>query len=155
MHNIDDCRVALAANPHVAEILAKVCELTGMGFAAVAHVTDQTWTACHVIDRVEFGLDAGDELDLKTTICNEIRDHGRPVAFDSASNDSDWQMHPTPILYGFESYISLPITLSDGQFFGTICALDPAPAKVDRPEVIATMQRFAKEIAAILESRAP
>ena len=64
-------------------------------------------------------------------------------------------MHPTPILYGFESYIALPITLSDGQFFGTICALDPAPAKVDRPEVIATMQRFAKEIAAILESRAP
>jgi GAF domain-containing protein len=71
---------------------------------------------------------------------------------DSVSGDAYWRAHPTPILYGFESYISLPITLSDGRFFGTLCAIDPAPAKIDVPELIATIRGFAAEIAAILDA---
>lgn len=152
MQSIATGCVTLAGNPRVAEILVRVCDLTGMGFAAVAQVTEQTWTACHVLDQIEFGLDPGDELDLKTTICNEIREHGQPVVIDSVSGDAYWRTHPTPILYGFESYISLPITLSDGRFFGTLCAIDPGPAKIDMPELIATIRGFAAEIAAILDA---
>jgi GAF domain-containing protein len=152
MQSIADSRVTFAGNPRIAEILASMCALTGMGFAAVARVTEQTWTACHVLDQIEFGLDPGDELDLKTTICNEIREHGQPVVIDSVSGDAYWRTHPTPTLYGFESYVSLPIILSDGQFFGTLCAIDPAPAKIDMPELIATIRGFAQEIAAILEA---
>ena len=37
-------------------------------------------------------------------------------------------------MYGFQSYISMPIILTDGSFFGTLCAIDPRPRKLNNPE---------------------
>ena len=63
----------------VPTILEVVCRTTGMGFAAVARVTEERWIACAVRDDIEFGLQPGGELKLETTICHEIRQagHGR------------------------------------------------------------------------------
>lgn len=152
MEQLAGSSVALAGEPRIAAILQRVCDLTGMGFAAVARVTDERWTACQVLDRIDFGLDPGDELELKTTICNEIRDHRKAVVFDRASGHAYWRNHPTPVLYGFESYIALPITLSDGQFFGTLCALDPEPRTVEVPSLVALLRDLADQLATILES---
>ncbi len=66
----------------VASILEIVCRTTGMGFAAVARVTKDRWVACAVRDEIAFGLLPGGELDVKTTICDEIRDSGRAVIID-------------------------------------------------------------------------
>ena len=66
----------------VASILEIVCRTTGMGFAAVARVTRDRWVACAVRDEIAFGLLPGGELDVKTTICDEIRDNGRAVIID-------------------------------------------------------------------------
>jgi GAF domain-containing protein len=119
-----------------------VCALTGMGFAAVARVTADRWVVCQLLDRIEFGLKPGDELQIKTTICSEIRESGQCVFIDEVSADPEWRKHHTPAMYGFESYISIPIVLEDGSFFGTLCAIDPAPRKglagvVERMEVLA------------------
>ena len=48
----------------VCAMLDEVCRLTGMGFAAVARVTSERWVACQVLDKIEFGLNPGDELKL-------------------------------------------------------------------------------------------
>ncbi len=40
---------------------------TGLRIALVARVTDESWTACAVLDEAGFGLQRGDELDLATT----------------------------------------------------------------------------------------
>ena len=56
----------------VASILEVVCRTTGMGFAAVARVTKDRWVACAVRDEIAVGLTPGGELDVKTTICDEI-----------------------------------------------------------------------------------
>ena len=55
------------------------CRSTGMGFAAVARVTDDRWIACEVLDAIGFGLTPGGELAVKTTICDEIRDSREAV----------------------------------------------------------------------------
>ncbi|MDO7835694.1 GAF domain-containing protein [Sphingobium sp. HBC34] len=133
-------------------ILADVCRLTDMGFAAVAHVTERRWIACQVLDKIEFGLTPGDELEIAQTICTEIRDHGQAVIFDDASVDPDWRTHPVPILYGFKSYASFPIILSNGDFYGTLCAIDPRRRKVATSEVIATLSAYARQVAVLLES---
>jgi len=136
----------------VPTILEVVARTTGMRFTAVARVTDTKWTACAVYDRIEFGLKPGGELVLESTICNEIREHHQPVIFGHASEHVVFSSHPTPKLYGFESYISIPIFLSDESFFGTLCAIDPAPAKLDDPELLKTLQLFTKLIAAQYEA---
>lgn len=134
----------------IRSILEEVCRLTNMGFAAVARVTEERWIACQVVDKIEFGLDPGDELKIKTTICDDIRQCGRRVVIDHVTADPDWRTHPTPMLYGFESYASLPIILDDGSFFGTLCAIDPEPRELSAPEVVAKLQAFAKRVSAII-----
>lgn len=57
----------------VPRILEVICRTTGMGFAAIARVTESRWVCCAVRDEIKFGLQPGDELKLETTICNEIR----------------------------------------------------------------------------------
>jgi signal transduction histidine kinase len=133
-------------------ILKAVTHTTGMRFAAVARVTDSRWTACAVYDDIEFGLHPGGELVLETTICNEIRQSGKPVVFSQASADPIYASHPVPARYGFESYISVPIVRADGSFFGTLCALDPLPAKLDDPHILQTLELFAQLIAAQLDA---
>jgi signal transduction histidine kinase len=55
-------------------------------------------------------------------------------------------------MYGFQSYISMPIILSNGAFFGTLCAIDPRPARVRAPETIAMFKLFAELIAFHLDA---
>ncbi|RZL57802.1 MAG: GAF domain-containing sensor histidine kinase [Pedobacter sp.] len=118
-----------------------------MGFAAVARVTEDRWVACAVRDEINFGLLAGGELELKTTICHEIRQHQQTVVFDNASEDLIYANHHTPKMYGLKSYISMPIITKGGEFFGTLCAIDPNPASINNPETIGMFKLFAELIA--------
>ena len=143
----DDGVSAIAQINVVPTILEVVCRTTGMGFAAVARVTEQHWIACSVRDDIAFGLKPGDELEIGTTICNEIRESREPVVIDDVARDGKYCNHHTPARYGFQSYISVPIVLPDGEFFGTLCAIDPRPARIDTPETIGTFKLFAELIA--------
>jgi signal transduction histidine kinase len=143
---------AIARIEAVPTILDVVCRTTGMGFAAVARVTEDRWIACGVKDEIAFGLRPGGELKVATTICNEIRESGRAVVINNVAEDGRYCGHPTPELYGFQSYISMPIVLRDGRFFGTLCAIDPRPARLETPEVIGMFKLFAELIAFHLDA---
>lgn len=93
------------------------------------------------------GLGPGDELPVESTLCDEIRDHRQPIVFDDAMSDDRYREHYTSRIYGLRSYISVPIIRADGSFWGTLCAIDPQPAKVDNPQVIGTFRLFAELIA--------
>jgi len=140
---------------NVQAILAEVCRITGMRFAAVARVTDSRWIACQLLDNSEFGLEPGDELELSTTICDEIRMSGQGVFIDHVGDHPEWRTHHTPILYGFESYISIPILLDDGSFFGTLCAIDPSPRRHSLASVYAIVEGFAQHIGEALSPPPP
>ncbi|MET7244743.1 hybrid sensor histidine kinase/response regulator, partial [Methylobacterium sp. EM32] len=56
--------VAVESIAAVPTILDVVCQTTGMGFAAIARVTDDRWVACAVKDDIAFGLKPGGELSL-------------------------------------------------------------------------------------------
>lgn len=136
----------------VPQILDIVCKTTGMGFAAVARVTESRWICCAVRDDIQFGLQPGGELKIETTLCNEIRQSQKAIVIDHVAKDQTFSGHPTPAMYGFQSYISMPIIRADGTMFGTLCAIDPKPARVDTPEVIGTFKLFAELIAFHLDA---
>jgi signal transduction histidine kinase len=56
-------------------------------------------------------------------------------------------------MYDLQSYISMRIVLLNGAFFGTLCAIDPRPAKLNRPEVIGMFKNFAQLIAFHLDAQ--
>ena len=134
-------------------ILSMVRHLTGMRFAAVARVTEQNWVACAVDDAIDFGLKPGGELVLESTICHEIRQHRQPVIFGHASSHPVFSIHHTPRTYGLESYISIPIIKANGEFFGTLCAIDSVPANLDEPAIAKTLTLFAQLIAMSLDTQ--
>jgi len=138
---------AIGQIPVVDNILEVICRTTNMGFAAVARVTQDRWVACAVKDNINFGLAVGGELEIETTICYEIEASRELVVIDEVSTDERYCNHHTPKIYGFQSYISIPIFLKDGTIFGTLCAIDPEPAKLNTPEVITMFKLYADMIA--------
>jgi signal transduction histidine kinase len=143
---------AIARISAVPSLLKLICQNTGMGFAAVARVTDGTWTACAVQDDIQFGLMPGAQLDVHTTLCKESRAARQPVLIDHASQDPLYNTHHTPRLYNIESYISVPIMRPGGEYFGNLCAIDPRPRVVSDARTVAMFTAFADLIALQLEN---
>jgi signal transduction histidine kinase len=137
---------AVSSIKAIPTILDIVCRMTGMRFAAVARVTEDRWIACSVRDDISFGLKPGGELKVETTICHEIRQNGEAVIIENVSEDAVYARHHTPQVYGLQSYISMPIRLTDGSFFGTLCAIDPEPHRLKTPEIIQMFEMFADVI---------
>ena len=148
-HDLD----TVASIPAIPLILEVVCRTTGLRFAAVARVTEARWITCAGRDDIAFGLLPGSELKVETTICNEIRASREAVVIDHVSQHPHFRAHPTPAMYGFESYISMPVILPDGEFFGTLCAIDPDPGALDNPAVTGLFKLLADLIAFHLDSQ--
>ncbi|GJD56333.1 GAF domain-containing sensor histidine kinase [Methylobacterium dankookense] len=134
----------LKAVPGVLEVVRAA---TGMRFAAVARVTADRWLACAVEDGIGLGIEAGGELPVETTICREVRQAVVPVVISDARSDAVYCSHPTPSMYGFRSYVSTPIVLPGGSFFGVLCALDPEPRDLSAPWLLRMFKLHAELVA--------
>jgi signal transduction histidine kinase len=145
---------AIQAIGAVPTILETVAATTGLRFVCIARVTRDTWTTCAVLDRLDFGLKVGDGLDVTTTLCEEVRDSGKAIIIDHVSTDDTYRDHHTPRIYGFESYISIPIFRQNGDYFGTLCGLDPAPATLSTPAITSSMTLFAQLISLQMDADA-
>jgi signal transduction histidine kinase len=129
-----------------------VAAITGLRFVCVARVTADSWTTCAVLDRLAFGLKVGDGLDVTTTLCEEVRNTNAAVVIDSVANDARYRDHHTPRIYGFQSYISVPLHRPNGEYFGTLCGLDPLAAQLSVPAVTNSLALFSQLISKQLET---
>lgn len=143
---------AIQALPCVPDILSVMAEMTGLRFVCVAHVTPDSWTTCAVLDRIGFGLQPGDPLDVRTTLCDSVRQADAVIVIDHVTEDELYRDHPCPRQYGFQSYISIPIHDTSGAFFGTLCGLDPLPLTLSDPKTVKSLELFAQLISKQLEA---
>lgn len=142
----------LANSELVGTILETVMLATGMRFAAVARVTANRWVACRTVDETQFGLKSGDEIEIRSTFCQSVRDTAQKVLFNNSATDEVYANHPIALKFGISSYASLPIYRSDGSFFGTLCAIDREPRDVKHPRAVAMLEMFASIIGQSLET---
>jgi hypothetical protein len=120
-----------------------MCEMTGMGAAVVARVTEKTWTACAVKDEAHFGLKPGMELAVNTTCCFDLRASRVPIVIEHVSADPRYCNLEAPKCYQIESYVSAPIIRAKGGYFGNRSALDPSLEKVAEPRILSMFTEFA------------
>ena len=137
----------------VPTLLKVVCEITGMRIAVVARVTDKTWTACAVKDDIHFGLKPGAHFPVDATLCFDTLACRTPLVIEHASIDPLYRRHWAPTLHPIESYISAPIILADGRYFGSLSAFDPNPAKIGEPRIVSMFAQFAALVAAQLDNQ--
>ncbi len=76
------------------------------------------------------------------------------MIIDHVAENPRWRNHATPAMYGFQSYISMPIVLHDGTFFGTLCAIDPQAGAAGEPGNGRHVRMFADLIAFHLQADA-
>jgi signal transduction histidine kinase len=138
--------------PIIPSILEVICRNTGMGFACIARVSNEGCIACGVKDEIGFGLLPGCipviiGMELDTTICNEISRSGKMVVIENVDQDLHYQGHPASKKYGYKSYISVPVIKKDGSFFGTLFAMDPKPAQLNKEQTIGMFTLFADLVA--------
>lgn len=142
----------LAESRLVGTILETIMFATNMRFAAVARVTRDRWVACRTIDKVDFSLAAGDEIEIESTFCQSVRETSNKVIFNDSATDDDYGRHPIAVKFGIGSYASIPIRRSDGSFFGTLCVIDTVPRDVKDPRAVAMLEMFADIIGQSLET---
>ena len=87
--DMDDSKEAIARDlaavsriGAMSTILSMICRTTGMGFAALARVTDGPWTCCAVKDDIAFGMVPGDQLAIETTLWRAVRDSRTAIVID-------------------------------------------------------------------------
>jgi signal transduction histidine kinase len=139
---------SIEAVPHIMKMLS---DATGLRFICIARVTDEKWTTCAVLDQVNFNLHPGDELDISTTFCIQVKRSTQPIVIEHALKDDHYSKSEIPIMYGFESYFSFPIYNKNGDFFGTLCGLDPLPIKLKTVEIQQQIKSFADLISRQIE----
>lgn len=151
--NISSSIANIAQIGSVDTILKVICRISNMGFAAVAEIKADRWIACKVRDETGFGITVGHELNLDATIYNDLRETAKPLVIDDTQKDARYDALPLPKQIGFRSYISVPIVLANTGFFGTLCAIDRNPAKLNTPEIISMFTLFAELIAFHLDGQ--
>lgn len=151
-HDFQDDIDAIGRSTVIPTLLETIVLATGMGFAAVARVTEARWVTCRAVDTISFGLTPGDELDIESTLCHEVRQYDREIVIDDVNSDPIYVNHHCPARYGFRGYISVPIRRADGSFFGTLCAIDPQPHKLTDKRVLGMFRLFSKMIGEVLDA---
>lgn len=152
-HDLQPDLAAIAAIDAIPTILDLACRVTGMGFAAVARVTEDRWVAGAVLDGLGLGLRPGGEIPIDATLCKDVRRSRHPVIIDDVATDPTYCGHRTLTAFRIRSYISVPIVCRDGTFFGTLCAMSHERARPSDPTVVDLFGLFAELIACHLDAR--
>lgn len=135
----------------VPKMLEVICRSTDLGFAAVVRVTEERWVVLAVVDRMGFGLAPGGELPVETTLCDSMRKSGEAIVIDNVAEDEIYRDHSCPAAYGFQSYISTPIHLKRGEFFGSLVALGSRPANLKARHTVGMFELYSDLISMHLD----
>ena len=132
----------------VPTLLKVLCEMTGLRFAAVAHVEGGTWTAYAMRDDLSLGVQPGGELSFIASLGFDSRAARLPIIFEQAAADPISCGHSSDFI---KSFISVPIIVGGERQFGTLCALDSKPTSLREPRIVSMFKEFAALIASQLE----
>jgi signal transduction histidine kinase len=121
--------VASERTPDTVErVLAAAKEELGMEVAFVSEFAEQRMIFRKLVGEAEsFGWQEGESIPLDDTYCRLLIEGRLPSVIPDA-NGNEW-VEPLDVTgeAGIGSYVGAPIKFSDGQLYGTLCALSHSP----------------------------
>ncbi len=131
-------------------LLEALHKMTGLAssYLTVIHEAEDAQEVRHALNTREgFEVPEGIRVPWSDTLCKRSLDEGRPYTADVPTT---WPDSEVAISMGLKVYVSVPVELSDGQIWGTLCAADSQQG-TDVESHITTMRLFARLIAAQVE----
>jgi hypothetical protein len=119
----------LAAQPSIKEALAAAREIMGVEVACATAITDD---GLQVIESVDgdgesFGIAPGVELDFDLTFCRRVLAGELPALVADVAEEPGADEVPLIAALDGAAIVSVPLTLSDGSLYGTLCAASREP----------------------------
>lgn len=136
-----------SASRSIIEYLQK---LTNFGLCGITRAESNGVLFLTVSDR-DYGVSAGDTVEWNRTICSRVVEEAAPrfINDTSAAGPSIASLIlSSPLKVG--AYVGIPLILADNTVFGTVCAINPAPAEPLTPFQITTLCMMAKMLSTIL-----
>ncbi len=121
---------AVAESPSVEHALRAVRELLGMDVSYVTrHTHDEQVLLATEGDAASFGLAPGTRIPLAETLCAHILDGDLPRVMPDVGLVPRAAKLAITTAARLGAYVSVPIMLSDGSLFGTLCAANHRPVE--------------------------
>ncbi|HEV2529564.1 MAG TPA: PAS domain-containing protein [Thermomicrobiales bacterium] len=118
----------------VRAILNLIADVTGMPTTWVSRVENDQLSIVAAHDEPNgSGVSAGDRAPLTDTFCAGVLagDHPKPLIINDVAKDLFLRQSVAAQSFNIQSYIGVPITLSDDTVYGTLCASDPNPGRIN------------------------
>jgi diguanylate cyclase (GGDEF)-like protein/PAS domain S-box-containing protein len=136
----------------IGAILRLMQDVLDLSTALVTQSDQDTWRATYVAEDTArgFGIQPGAELPLADTFCGLITARDQPVIINNALADPELQDISAPIQLDVQTFIGVLLQLHDGTTYGTLCAFDREPGRVDDGDIF-ILQVLARLVAHELE----
>lgn len=138
------------ADEDVDACLSLVMRTLGVRSAFVAELSHGVMHVLHSHDQGGCQIPRGGIVPQPDTFCQYVRATRAPVIIADAANDPRVANVATRADFNIGSYLGVPILLSDGALWGSLCALDPDP-HVFTPIDVQLLQVVAARIGACVE----
>jgi GAF domain-containing protein len=136
----------------IEEMLSAVREVLEMDVAFVSEFSgDQMVFRALAGDAESFGWEEGDGFPIDESYCKRVLDGRIPqVVPDARGEDATKDLRVTSEA-DIGSYVAVPLVLSDGRLFGTLCCVGHAPDPWLRERDLGLMERVARQLIEQLE----
>lgn len=129
--------------------LSFVMRIIGTRSAFVAQFTDHGQEILHSRDAGGCAVQRG-RVPIERTFCQYVRASGTPVVITDAACDVRVQHIAANREPAIGSYLGVPLTLSTGELYGTLCVLDPQP-RTFAPAHVELLRIAARHLALLIE----
>ncbi len=130
--------------------LAFVMDVIGVRSAFVANLDADFMHVLDARDDDGCGIPADGVVPIEDTFCQYVRATGEPVVVTDAAQDARVMHVPTRTTFHIGSYLGVPLILSNGAIYGTLCALDPQPRQFSQLQ-IALVRIIGRHLGALIE----
>src|SRR4051794_20031601 len=139
----------------IGAVLDLARESLGMDFGYVTEFRDGVHVTRHLAgDAASFGQGVGTTVRLEESYCRAMVAGELPNAIPDARAHPVTAAMPVTLAMGIGAYVGVPIELSDGRVFGTLCCLDHEPLAGDGTQEAQFLRLLGRLVALAVEQRA-
>lgn len=131
-------------------VLSFLHEKLGFRMWMVTRTEGEDWIMLQVEDH-GYGVEEGSVFCWSDSFCSRMVRGEGPCFAPKVSQVPAYLEAPIAQQVAIGSYIGIPIVLSDGSLFGTLCAIDPEPQSEAISHQIPTIELLAKLLSTLLE----